>query len=192
MSDFLITSPSGTEMLGELPDYYEPILEMRVIVQAEGAKFDQLQADIEDQLNQRFVGTATWDLPNWEEELGIVPRAGQPIEQRRAVVQSKIRGYGKFSGRLLKNVAEAYDNGTVDVSFDPPTSTFTVRFVSTRGIPPNLNNIQEAIREIVPAYLVVSFEFTYLTWDELDSKAFTWDMFDAQGFTWDSLEVYRP
>lgn len=160
-------------MLGELPDYYEPILEMRVIVQVQGAKFDRLQGDIEDQLNQRFVGTATWDLPNWEEEFGIVPPAGQPIEQRRAVVRSKMRGYGKFSGRLLKNVTEAYDNGTVDVSFDPPTSTFTVRFVSTIGLPPNLDDLKRAVEEIIPAHLVIKYEFRYITYAELSNMTWT-------------------
>lgn len=155
-------------MLDELPSYYEPILEMRVIVQAEGEKFDRLQADIEDQLNQRFVSTATWDLPNWEEEFDIVPPAGQPIEQRRAVVRSKMRGFGKFSGRLLKNVAEAYDNGTVDVSFDPPTSTITVRFISTLGLPPNIEDLKKAVEEIVPSHLIVSYAYRYLTIAEIE------------------------
>ena len=114
-------------MMGELPSFYESILEMRVIAQAEGDQVDQLRADIADQLEQRFVSTVTWDLPAWEEELGIVPSAGQPIEQRRSVVSSKMRGYGKFSGRLLKTVAEAYANGEVNVRFPvknliPPSS----------------------------------------------------------------------
>jgi hypothetical protein len=102
-------------MLGELPSFYDSILEMRIIAQAEGDQVDQLRADIADQLEQRFVSTVTWDLPAWEEELGIVPPAGQPIDQRRSVVLSKMRGAGKFTGKLLKSVAESYANGEVDV-----------------------------------------------------------------------------
>lgn len=169
MSNFPITSTSGNELLQDLPDLHHSILEMRVLVQAEGREFDQLQADLEDQLAQRFVSTATWDLAAWEEELGIVPPADQPVSQRRSVVLSKIRGYGKFSGRLLKNVAEAYDNGIVDVSFDPPASTFTVRFISTIGLPPNIDDLMNAVEEIIPAHLIVQYAYRYLTIEEVEN-----------------------
>jgi hypothetical protein len=162
LSEFPITSVSGQEMLQELPTLYEPILEIRVLNQAEGKKFDKLQEDLTDLLNQRFVSTATWDLENLEEEFGIVPPAGQPIEQRRSVVRSKMRGYGKFTGQLLKSVAEAYDNGTIDVSFNPSASTFTVRFVSTLGAPPNIGDLKRAIDEIIPSHLVIAYQYKYL------------------------------
>jgi hypothetical protein len=169
LSEFPITSVSDQEMLQELPALYGPILEIRVLNQAEGNKFDQLQEALTDLLNQRFVSTATWDLENWEEELGIVPPAGQPIEQRRAVVRSKMRGYGKFTGRLLKSVAEAYDNGTIDVSFDPPSSTFTIRFVSTLGAPPNIGDLKRAIEEILPAHLLVVYQYKYLLVNQIQA-----------------------
>jgi hypothetical protein len=156
-------------MLSDLPQYYDSVLEMRVIAQVEGDQVDHLLADIADQLNQRFVSSATWDLPAWEEELGIVPPTGQPIEQRRSVINSKIRGYGKFSGQLMRNVAMSYDNGEIDVSFDPASSTFTVRFVSTLGQPPNISDLQAAIAEILPAHQLVTYTFRYLTISEVNS-----------------------
>jgi hypothetical protein len=192
VSDLPITSPSGQELLAELPAYYETIQEIRIITQTEGEKFDQLQTDIQDVLNQRFISTATWDIPSWEEEFGVVPPAGQPIDQRRSVVRSKMRGVGKFSGKLLKNVAEAYDNGTVDVSFTPALGEFTVTFVGTRGIPPNLGDAQSAILQIIPSHLVVKFSFTYLRWEEIDASGKTWDQWDALGLTWDQMEIYKP
>jgi len=169
MTAFAITSPSGRELLEELPGFYEPIRDFRVIVQAEGEQFDRLQADLEDQLAQRFVGSATWGLEAWERELSITPPAGQPIEQRRAVVRSRMRGYGKFTGRLLKSVAEAYDNGKIEVSFDPGASTFTVRFVSTLGAPPNIEDLMRAIDEILPAHLLIAYAYKYLTINQLQA-----------------------
>jgi hypothetical protein len=154
-------------MLAELPSFYDNVLEIRVLAEAEGIQFDLLWEDAEDSFRQQFVSTATWGLANWETELGIVPPAGQPIEQRRAVVRSKMRGYGKFTGRLLKSVAEAYENGTVDVSFDASTSTLTVRFVDTLGAPPNIGDLQRAIAEIVPAHLLVDYEYRYLLIDQI-------------------------
>jgi hypothetical protein len=177
VSEFPVTSQSGKDMLGELPSFYETVHETRIIMQMEGQQFDQLQADIEDQLNQRFISTATWDLPNWEEEFGIMLPAGQPIEQRRSVVRSKMRGIGKFSGRLLKSVAEAYDNGTVDVSFNPALGQFTVKFVSTRGTPPNLDDLKSAVADIIPSHLVVAYSFRYLMISEVE--AMTIDQIEA-------------
>jgi hypothetical protein len=192
LSDFPVTSQSGQEILGELPPLYDSILEMRIIAQVEGDQVDQLRDDIADQLKQRFVSTATWDLPAWEVELGIVPPTGQPIEQRRAVIRSKMRGIGKFSGQLLKNVAEAYDNGTVDVAFDPSTGTFTVTFVSTWGIPPNLAHTMAAIEEIVPAHLIVDFAFTYLSFGVLKSAGLTVGGLESEALTFGQLERWNP
>jgi len=174
-------------MLQALPDYYDSILEMRVIMDAGGGQLDKLAVDLEEQLDQRFVSTATWDLPAWEEELGIVPLANQPIEQRRAVVRSKLRGYGKFSGRLLKSVAEAYDHGVIDIKFDAQTSTFTIRFVSTLGLPPNIEDLKRAVEEVIPAHLMVSYLYRYLTIAEIEAmtishiEATTLDRFAGGG-----------
>jgi hypothetical protein len=185
-------SPSGQEMLRALPAFYDSILEMRVILEAEGEQFDQLRIDLEEQLNQRFASTATWDLPAWEEELGIVPPAGQSISERRAVIRSKMRGIGKFSGRLIKNVVEAYDNGVVDVAFDPPTGTFTVTFVSTWGIPPNYADAVRLVEEIIPAHLLVEFAFTYLSFGVLESAGLTVGELESEGLTYGQLESWNP
>lgn len=40
--------------------------------------------------------------------------------------------------------------------------SFTVRFISEQGTPPNLEDLKEAIKEIKPAHLAVEFEFRYL------------------------------
>ncbi|MNJ50809.1 hypothetical protein D3C77_460970 [compost metagenome] len=59
-------------------------------------------------------------------------------------------------------MAEAYDGGTVDVSFQPAEWSFTVKFIDTIGIPPNLDDLKAVIEEIKPAHLAVEYEFSYL------------------------------
>lgn len=162
MSDFLITSPRGREMFSYLPSYYETSRVMQADMNAKGAEMDQLFAALDETLQQFFVRTATWGLDRWESELGIVTDPAKPLEQRRAVVESKLRGSGKFSGRLVKSVAEAYDGGTVDVSFQPAEWSFTIKFVDTLGIPPNLDDLKAVIEEIKPAHLDVVYKFSYL------------------------------
>ncbi|GAA0389505.1 YmfQ family protein [Paenibacillus motobuensis] len=159
---FQITSPKGREMFSYLPGYYESSRVMQSDMDAKGTELDEFYKALDETLDQLFVRTATWGLDRWEQELGLTTELAKPIEQRRALVESKLRGAGQFSGRLVKNVAEAYDGGTVDVSFQPAEWSFTIKFVDTIGVPPNLDDLKMVIEEIKPAHLKVEYEFSYL------------------------------
>ncbi|WP_068782549.1 YmfQ family protein [Paenibacillus sp. GM2] len=159
---FQIISPKGREMFSYLPGYYESSRIMQSDMNSKGVELDELYKALDETLNQFYVRTATWGLDRWEEELGLTTELAKPIEQRRALVESKLRGAGQFSGRLVKNVAEAYDGGTVDVSFQPAEWSFTIKFVDTIGVPPNLDDLKMVIEGIKPAHLKVEYEFSYL------------------------------
>ncbi|WP_370872571.1 YmfQ family protein [Paenibacillus zeirhizosphaerae] len=155
-------SSRGSELFSYLPSYYNTSRIMGSMMDTQGGEMELLYAALNETVDQFFVSTATWGLKRWERELGIVTDLTKPIEQRRAVVESKLRGAGSFTGRLVKNVAEAYDGGTVDVTFQPQEWSFTVKFVDTIGIPPNLEDLKAVIEEIKPAHLAVEYEFSYL------------------------------
>ncbi|WP_410768966.1 YmfQ family protein [Fontibacillus sp. BL9] len=155
-------SPIGREMFSYLPGFYENSRVMQYDMAAKGAELDAFYGALNETLDQFFVRTATWGLDQWESELGITTDQNKPLEQRRALVESKLRGAGQFSGRLVKNVAEAYDGGTVDVNFQPAEWSFTIKFVDTIGVPPNLDDLKAVIEEIKPAHLAVEYEFSYL------------------------------
>lgn len=191
MSEYPITSARGQEMLTYLPHYYETSRIIRVILQAEGTEFDKLRQALDETLNQFFVNTATWSLDTWEEELGLPIMPDQPIDERRSKIISRIRGIGTATISIIKNVAESYVNGTIDIVEDFSTYTIIVQFVDTRGIPPNLDDLKAALRAVVPAHLDIKYEFSYFIWDELDKKQWTWDQLDALSLTWDKLEVYK-
>lgn len=160
--DFPIISGSGKEMLGYLPTYYENSRVMRSHFDGVGMELDKLSEALHETLDQFFVQTATWGLVHWENELGIYSDPSKPIPQRRAVVESKLRGSGSFSGRLVQNVAEAYYVGNVDVTFQPAEWSFTIYFKDTIGVPPNLDDIKAMIEEIKPAHLIAEYSFNYL------------------------------
>lgn len=168
MNDLLMPSKRGREMFSFLPAYYENSRIMNADMNSKGTELDSLFESLDEILQQLFVQSATWGLGRWEYELGIETDPLKPIEQRRAVVESKLRGSGKFSGRLVKNVAEAYDGGTVDVSFQPQEWNFTIHFIDTVGIPPNLDDLKAVIEEIKPAHMTVEYEFSYLLIRDID------------------------
>lgn len=162
MNNVRINSLRGRELFSYLPAYYETSRVMQADMDAKGRELDALYQALNAAADQFFVRTATWGLDRWEAELGIPTDRTKPIEQRRAVLESKLRGAGTFTGRLVKNVAEAYDGGTVDVTFQPEEWGFTVKFIDTLGIPPNLDDLKAAIEEIKPAHLAVKYAFNYL------------------------------
>jgi len=176
-------------MLSYLPRYYETSRVMRAILQAEGSEFDKLRQALDETLNQFFVRTATWGLDRWEEELGLPITPDQPEAERRDKIISRLRGNGTATISVVKQVAEAYDKGTIDIVDDHAAYTITVHFVDTTGVPPNLDDLKKAVRAVVPAHLEILYEFNYFLWDEWDRKQETWDQFDSLMLTWDQLEV---
>lgn len=172
MNNTRMNSLRGRELFSYLPAYYETSRVMQSDMDAKGSELDALYQALNSTADQFFVRTATWGLERWEMELGIPTDRNKPIEQRRAVLESKLRGAGTFSGALVKNVAEAYDRGAIEVSFQPGEWGFTVKFVDTLGIPPNLSDLKSAIEEIKPAHMAVDYALRYLTIAEVEGMTF--------------------
>jgi hypothetical protein len=141
--------------------------EVRDIQAGYQAALDELVNSVDDLKEQLRVDTATWGLALWEDYFGITPGAGQSDFTRREVIKAKMRSAGTTTVALIKTVSEAYTNGEVDVTENNPAYTFTVTFVSTRGQPPNLDQLKAAIEEIKPAHLGVAYVFVYTTHGEL-------------------------
>lgn len=189
-------------MKSYLPTYERKSQVIGSILEATGPEVDQIYTSIDDMLKQFYVETVTeTGLDLWEKMLGLTSYAGKPLDQRRSRIISKLRGMGTVTVSLIKSVAEAYANGRVEV-IDKPTAysydtyreitlepyTFIIRFIDQFGVPPNINDLKQAIEEIKPAHLAVNYVFNYLYWDKLDEQNLTWDQLDAKGLTWAEFE----
>ncbi|MEK8205824.1 YmfQ family protein [Paenibacillus sp. FSL R5-0636] len=154
---------NGTDRLKNyLPAYYADILEMNELMNGEGPEFDLLGTRVEELLNQAFPESATWALGRYEEELQIVVDTNKPSDQRRSVIISKMRGFGKVSGDMIKNVAQAYDGGTVDVAVSPAEYKIVITFIDTLGVPINIDDLKKALEDIKPAHMILSYAYRYL------------------------------
>lgn len=147
-------------MFSYIPQDYLNYRESQEIIKAEANEFEKLNTCISDVLDQFFIDTATWGLAKWERICGISVDESKPIDQRRSVIKSKLRGIGTVTVALIKNVAESWYNGEVEVTEQPSLYTVKIKFVSKLGVPPNLADIQNALREIIPAHLAINFEFS--------------------------------
>lgn len=177
-------------MLTYLPRYYETSRVMGSILQTEGMEFDKLREALNGVLAQFSVRTSTWALDIWEKEVGLTPSPAQPISERRDRIVSRLRGTGTATIRVVKDVAESYDNGAIDVVEDHSEYVVTIRFVDTTGVPPNLDDLLNAVRAVLPAHLDLLYEFNYFLWADLEAENWTWDQLDTLNLSWDQLEVY--
>lgn len=176
-------------MLSYLPSLYERSRVMQSILQAEGVEMDALRQAIGETLDQFFARTATWGLDRWEAELALTPASDQPDSERRDRIVSRIRGAGTCTISVVKAVAEAYDQGAVEVTEQPALYQVTVTFVDTTGVPPNIDDLKVAVEAVIPAHLQVQYQFKYLLWDALGVRAWTWDHLDALNLLWNGLET---
>lgn len=135
------------------------------LFQTEGQELDGLSSGLADIQAQFNVDTATWALDYYEKELGIPTDYTKPLAYRASVIKSKWRGGGKLNSPLIKTVCDAFTNGNTEVTFD---GTIKVKFNSVLGIPPNLNDLEEAVNLIKPAYLELAYLFAYLLINEID------------------------
>lgn len=162
--------------------------------QLQAANAYQLQK-IDDKLtyvlDQFIVGSADTTLSRWEKELDLPDGSAKPIEQRRSVIIAKLRGAGTTTVQMLKNTALAYENGDVEIIEDAPNNQIKIKFVGVKGVPPNLNDFENIMDDIIPAHLSWNYVFTYMTWDEHDAYNKTWGAWDILNLTWNDFETYK-
>ena len=188
------TAPTvrGQRMLSYLPPLYANSRVMRALLHAQGLEFDLAREALADVLAQFYVATATWGLDRWEAELGLLVTPEQPTAERRAKVISRLRGTGTATIRVIKSVAESYEEGAIEVVEDYTAHTLLIQFVDTRGVPPNVEDLKAAVRAVAPAHLALSYVFRYLIVFELTATGLTVDQVTALGFTVDQLAAWRP
>jgi hypothetical protein len=150
-----------------IPAYYRGSKVAVNILDREAAELADLNAEIADVLAQFFIDTATWGLANWERICAIPTDTAKPIEQRRSAVKARLRGVGTVTVEMIKKVVESFANGSVDVTEDNVNYTVRIRYISTIGVPPNLPDIEAALRDIIPAHLAITYDFRYLTVNEV-------------------------
>lgn len=151
-----------------LPPYLTGTKIFTALLNAQQLEVDQLNHSIQDLIDQCFVDTATWGLDSWEGFLGIITDHSKDTNYRRSVIKAKLRGAGTVTVTLLQNVARSFSNGDVAVLEHPSSSSFEVVFVGTIGVPPNMSDLQEAVNQIKPAHLAVTYTFLYYLIRDID------------------------
>lgn len=119
-----------------------------------------LKEGIEDVRNQFFIDSATYGLDKWENMLGIT-RNNFNYDIRRENIKAKIRARGTTTIDCIKNICEAYTNGTVNIVVNHNDYSFVIDLVGTLGVPLALAEMDKVVEAIKPAHLAYSYKFNY-------------------------------
>jgi Uncharacterised protein conserved in bacteria (DUF2313) len=171
----------------KFPSFYENCNTMIVLWDAEDKEVLDVQSSITSMIDQSFIGTTDNEIARWEKIFGLPIRPSVPLADRISTVKAKMRGIGVVNAAQIKRTADAFTNGDVDVIEKSSTYEVEIKFVSVRGIPPNIDDAKKAISSLIPAHLKVSYTFAYLVWNELDNSLMTFDSLDT--YTWDLFET---
>ena len=178
-----------TDLLEYLPSFYHNSDVIKSFMESNSIEVDTLKAYVEDLSKNLYVKTATWGLDLFEEELGLVTDKSISYEERRERILAKKRGNGTTTKAMIKNTAEAFSGGEVEVIENFNDYSFVVKFVGIKGIPKNLTLFKNMIEEIKPAHLNYELAFTYTVWNMVMATDNTWSDFNSK--TWVELMTYE-
>jgi Uncharacterized protein conserved in bacteria (DUF2313). len=177
------------DLMKYMPDYYITSKVMNELENSNSLELGRLNYKIRDIKNQLWIDTATWGLSYWEKEYGIETNLLLGYEQRREVLKAKKRGQGTTTKQMIKNVAETFSGGEVNIIQDNPNYAFVVQFVGVKGIPKNMQLFKDMLENIKPAHLGYTIKYTYTVWNVLKENKLTCN--NAKLKTWDELKVYE-
>jgi hypothetical protein len=167
-----------------LPRFYGDFRQVVEMLKTEASEFTRLRALLLDVLNQFYVETATYGLDRWEKITDIEYLPQRSIPSRRHYIEAKLRGIGTVTLALLKSIVDAFY--TAEIYEEPSDYKVRIKLVGKRGVPKNLEDIEVAVNDVIPAHLQPYYEFTYLPWSEVEAAGLTWEQ--AEQYTAEDLE----
>jgi uncharacterized protein YmfQ (DUF2313 family) len=173
----------------KFPSFYENSGMMLALWEVEDTEITNIQDSLTSTIDQTFIDSTDTEIERWETLFGLPIRPNIPLTDRQSTVKAKMRGIGVVNVAQIKRTADAFTNGDVQVTEKPTTYEFEIKFTAVKGIPPNMTDLQNAINQLKPAHLNVTYVYAYSTWDSLDSKVYTWNGIDTLAKTWDQFET---
>lgn len=107
------------------------------------------------------VGTSTYGIDHYEKEYGVGNRQ-LSLENRQDFIKARMRGSGTVTKAMIKNTAEAFFGGNIEITETPEEDYFTIKFTDTRGIPSDMGKFIESMNNIKPAHLDIVYQFAYM------------------------------
>lgn len=157
-------------MLKYLPPILQQVIEFQKIMEAEQPEFDSAKSNVNSAMDDQFIIDATeYGVKRWEKMLNITPKSWETLEDRKSGILAKISSRTPYTFRMLEEQLKSMCEGDCDLILDATNYTLQIRVgLSKRKV---LENIQDLVKWIVPANLVVNVSLKYNR--HIDLAAFT-------------------
>lgn len=179
-------------MLNYYPQVIQNILEFQAIISSECPEIAELHSATEDVLSNAYLTTMSETrIAQWEAVLGIRPIEGSSIEDRRDTIIARVRGQGKLNSTLINTIVNTFTGGTANswikdgvlyVEITPPSTSKSYRF----------ENVEQELRNKVPAHLGLQVNRNYYTWEETKNKCATWGDVNSSFDKWEDVLLFIP
>ena len=140
---------------GQLPEYFQPIIEFREILKAHGYSLDKLDETSEKVKDNNYIATCDEEtIAYYEKLLGITYRFGDTMEYRRARVLQKYNTIGPFSIEFLRDkLTELYGEDGYEMSVDSVACKLKIKVTSDRYGAIDL--LYDLLWDVVPAHIQI-------------------------------------
>jgi hypothetical protein len=158
-------------LLAYQPDYYKNSTVMQNINNANANELTLFNNKIATVYNNLYINTAdSYTLARYEKELGLTIATNYDLSYRVSRIYSRMLGNGNFTKAFIKTMADGYTNGNVEVTVNSSDYSFTIKFTSVLGIPPNIDDLMDFIEEYKAAHMAVNYVFIYNIYNDLSNK----------------------
>ena len=159
------------DMIKNLPGAYRQDPWINALINAVMIEDEGMRAAALENVAQLFLDSLTFNISIEEKLAGLNPKDGATLEERRSALSAKWRSAtGKCDIDMIQRVCDAWDKGEVEVEYDG--HTLNLKFTNTYGIPDALDDLLEAVREVCPAHIPISYTIKYRLWKDI--KSMTW------------------
>lgn len=180
-------------LIDHMPDYYNNSNIIENVDIAISTELEKASTYVNDILNNFYWSSINEiGIARWEKELDISVAKNYDLDLRISRIIAKLRGQGTTTKSIIKNIIKAWNGCNVEVYELSPhflMQKYThqelklrtyedlkgedyevkIVFVDTVGVPKNMDDVKNAISEVIPAHLNVRYIFSYKSYGDLKS-----------------------
>ena len=175
----------------KVPARYRKNAQTAALLDTLGLSAQEMAELVEDVKKQFFIETATWSLPLWEQQVGIISAADATEQARRSAIKARLLAGGNTNADTIRNMATAMTGYAARVILGNDYS-FTLEFLGETDdlVEMDLSSLTDSVNLISPAHL--RFIIAGLTWERFEAVNMTWEKLENMDMTWERLEESVP